>query len=55
MRRKKALEVTRGDQLTWDEFFERAFSSEKPPELSKSEVKQLKRLVAGERPWKARS
>ena len=54
-RRKRSLELTEGNQLTWDEFFERAFSAAKPPELSKREVTELKRLVAEGRPWKTRS
>jgi len=54
-RKKRSLEVTEGNQLTWDEFFERAFSAAKPPELSKSEIKELKRLVSEGRPWKTRS
>ena len=54
-RRKRSLEVTEGNPLTWDEFFERAFSAPKPPELTKSEVTELRRLVAEARPWKTRS
>jgi len=54
-RRKRSLEVTEGNQLTWDEFFEQAFSPSKPPELSKNEVNELRRLVAEGRPWKMRS
>ena len=54
-RKKRSLEVTEGSQLTWDEFFERAFSATKPPELSKGEIVELKRLVAEGRPWKTRS
>jgi len=54
-RRKRSLEATEGNQLTWDEFFEHAFSASKPPELSKTEVNELKRLVVEGRPWKTRS
>ncbi len=54
-RRKRSLEATEGNQLTWDEFFELALSAGEPPQLTKSEVKELKRLVAEGRPWKTRS
>lgn len=49
------MEASEGGQLTWDQFFERAFTSEKSPKLTESEVKELKRLVAEARPWKARA
>ena len=55
VKRKKSLELTEGNQLTWDEFFEHSFSAPKPPELSKKEIRELKQLVAEGRPWKARS
>lgn len=54
-RRKRSMEASEGGQLTWDQFFERAFTSEKSPKLTESEVKELKRLVAEARPWKARA
>ena len=54
-RRKKSLEAREGIELTWDEFFERTFAAGKPPELTKEEVGELKRLVAEGRPWKTRA
>ena len=54
-RRKRSLELTEGNQLTWDEFFEHAFTALKPPKLSKVEVDELRRVVAEGRPWKTRS
>ena len=54
-RRKRSLEVAGGNQLTWDEFFEQAFSPSKPPDLSRSESNELRGLVAEGRPWKLRS
>jgi hypothetical protein len=55
VKRKRSLELTEGNQLTWDEFFEQSFSVAKLLELSKKEIKELKQLVAEGRPWKTRS
>jgi hypothetical protein len=53
-RQKKAMEASEGSELTWDEFFARALSVQKPPKLTEDEVQELKKLVAGARPWKQR-
>jgi hypothetical protein len=54
-RKKRSLEARERSQLTWDEFFERAFAAGKPPELTEEEAKELRRLVAEGRPWKTRA
>jgi hypothetical protein len=54
-RQKRTLEDTEGSQLTWDEFFERAFSVRKPAKLTQKEIEELKRLVGEARPWKTRA
>ena len=54
-RQKKAMEDSDGTHLTWDEFFERALSVQRPPKLTKAEVEELKKVVAEARPWKKRS
>ncbi|MDG6914576.1 MAG: VapB-type antitoxin [Nitrososphaerota archaeon] len=54
-RKKKTMEEQQRGQLTWDQFFERLFASATPPQLTKEEAKELKRLVAEARPWKTRA
>ncbi len=54
-RQKKAMEDSDGTRLTWDEFFERALSVQRPPKLSRVEIEELKKVVAEARPWKSRS
>lgn len=54
-RQKKAMEDSDGARLTWDEFFERALSVQRPPKLTKAEAEELRRVVAEARPWKTRS
>ena len=54
-RKKRSMEASQGGQMTWDQFFERAFTLEKPPELTAEEAKELRRLVAEARPWKTRA
>ena len=54
-RQKKAMEDSDGTHLTWDEFFERTLSVQRPPKLSRVEIEELKKVVAEARPWKSRS